>query len=166
MSSTKQKKAERWFTIVDALIIILVAALLVSAVVLFVLPKEEKTQRISFELAFTVEQGTEDAINVGDSILFDGEKVAEITEVLVSDATKTVPSWTEDPVTKAILSTKLVSVPVAGKRLVNLTLKAVATEKNDGFYVGDTAVRVNGSFHVETNEFCGNATVTALALSE
>lgn len=166
MSLTKTKKAERWFTVIDALVIILVAALIVSAVVLFVLPKESKTERINFDLTLTVEQGSESAIKVGDRILYGGEAVAEVTEVTVSDATQLVPSWTEDPETKAILSMKLVSTPIAGKRLLNISVKATATDKEDGLYVGGTAVRVNGSFPVETNGFCGTATISALALNE
>lgn len=77
------RKEEHWFTVADALIIIVTAALIISAVVLFVLPASEDTEQSSVSLFIQVSlDEPPDGINRGDKV-FRGE--TEIGEVTTSD---------------------------------------------------------------------------------
>lgn len=67
------KKEKHWFTAADALIVVIVMALLIGSVVLFLFPKKEASTSVPVEASVIVHfSGTINGISAGDP-LFHGE---------------------------------------------------------------------------------------------
>ncbi len=117
------KKRKHWFTVADALILIVVVALLVGSAVIFLFPREEKSTAVPVQasLMVYVENCTEEElarINENEK-LFLGEETIGTVQLVDNSA--------------------------------NYVVVLVDMEKDEGvYYLDGKPVRVNGVFTLET----------------
>ena len=125
------KKNSRWFTVVDALIILIVLGFIIGAAVLFTMPRGEETGDESVRVSLQLQiNGPLSGLRTGDKAFFDGVEIGSL------------------------------SIVDEGGGMV--VLDARVEKGASGYSAGDTLIRINGAFILETKLCYVPATVIAI----
>jgi len=130
-----KNEGRRWFTVADALIIIVIAAFIIGAAVMFMLPRGEETggQRARVTLQLQLDSAPE-GINKGDKAFFDGVEIGTVTNV--------------DPGFYIVI------------------VDAELEKGPAGYSAGESFIRVNSAFTLETKLCLAPGTVIAISERE
>ncbi len=163
MGNTKQK---RRFNVVDALIILLILAVIAAAAV-FVLSKGVGGRKSNtFEIEYVVELRTvrdefADNIKVGDRLVDSAAKyqLGEVIAVSTSPATFTGTD---------LVNGALVYCNYPEHSDISLTVKASAETDSDGMYIIDSGYRISvgSTMYIRTPDFVGTGYCTRFKKTE
>ncbi len=162
MSTTKQKHR---FNAVDALIILLILAVIAAGI--FVFSKKVRSQKAgSFDIEYVIELRTvrdelADNITVGTKII-DSAKKYQLGEVIAVNVTPAKFTGTD------LINGELVYYDYPEHSDVSLTVKTTARLDSEGMYIVDSGYRlsVGTSIYVRTPDYVGTGYCTKFKKTE